>query len=1115
MKSLHILLFLSFVPICSGANGAESDPFAAQIQPFLKTYCFECHNERKSSAELNLTKYKSAAQLADDFRQWEHVITFVRSTEMPPDEAKQPAAADRAAFLKSLEELLHSEANKLAGDPGLVLPRRLSNSEYNYTIRDLTGVDIRPADAFPVDPASGEGFSNTGEALQMSPGLFKKYYAAAQQVADHIDFTPSGWKFAPYQASTYADQKKLHEQALLDFYEQHAVNYEKYLTAAWQFRQLNFKQPIAEFAKEKGLSAKYLASLYELLSAEPTKASQYVRRLRERWQAIPSADQSNVAQQQIRELATEIKKLSQQLCPVETQAIVGNAGNAPIDHIDRRNKTAAARDTFNAALLSDNRRFRVEYRDLQKKAKIRVVLQVASLADADKAFVLFKNPNFSTVNNERDYRPNDTQRNTSLFAVLKESNSERLAKLQLGKHPLGHEIDANSFALAAGTTLDFDIDTADLPEGNQLSLFIDAQMDREHSPAGAARVMLADQLNAGMSLADLSFPLVNPDHKIAAELRESCEALCRLFPNRFYYVDDTRGLSAGFHLIEGFFRDDQPLCKHVLNDDELRELDRLWLELDFGTQIAERMLRGFVFFERSERNFMKHADFDSFKEEDPELTKLETVQRLEDAYFARSNGKKLTADEIAVHPIHTFFADIRDGLKRRGELLEKAKSKYLAQLESFGEKAFRRPLTSAESANLRSFFEKLSSNPEQGIEQAVRASVIRLLVSPHFCYRLDPSPAGNTVEQLSDLALASRLSYFLWSSQPDEALLKVAREGKLRDEGELLRQTKRMLQDPKVSGLALEFFGPWLRYRDFLEQESVSREVFTSFDDALKLAMFEEPTRFTTKLLQTNAPLTELLNSDKTLVNKRLAQHYGLPFSGNKEEWIEATGLHAQGRSGILGMAVFLTKNSQPQRTSPVKRGFWVIHHLLGEHIPPPPPDVVALPAKETDTGGKTIRQLLALHTEDAKCARCHVRFDGVGLAMEGFDAIGRARKQDLAGRAIDNVVPLPSGKEARGVPEFAAYLAAERADDFGRTLSHKLLGYALGRSLQLSDQPLLDRLQEILQKNGFRSDTLIETVVTSPQFRTQRSRDFSLAAFRDSNSLRTPPSPPASGAKP
>ena len=131
--------------------------------------------------------------------------------------------------------------------------------------------------------------------------------------------------------------------------------------------------------------------------------------------------------------------------------------------------------------------------------------------------------------------------------------------------------------------------------------------------------------------------------------------------------------------------------------------------------------------------------------------------------------------------------------------------------------------------------------------------------------------------------------------------------------------------------------------------------------------------------------------------------------------------MQSSGRGGVLGMAVFLTKNSQPQRTSPVKRGFWVVHKVLGEHIPPPPADVAVLPAKETDTNGKTIRQLMALHVEDTQCARCHVRFDSIGLAMEGFDPIGRTRAKDLAGRPVDNVVALPSGKEVRGVPEFGA----------------------------------------------------------------------------------------------
>ena len=152
----------------AAASSSAADPFRDQIQPVLQTYCFKCHNETKSEGELNLTRYTSAAMLADDFRQWEHVVTFLKSQEMPPEEAKQPSAAERAELLRVLEEVMLAEARKLAGDPGVVLPRRLSNAEYNYTIRDLTGVDIRPADAFPVDPASGEGFSNTGEALSMS-----------------------------------------------------------------------------------------------------------------------------------------------------------------------------------------------------------------------------------------------------------------------------------------------------------------------------------------------------------------------------------------------------------------------------------------------------------------------------------------------------------------------------------------------------------------------------------------------------------------------------------------------------------------------------------------------------------------------------------------------------------------------------------------------------------------------------------------------------------------------------------------------------------------------------------------------------------------------------------
>jgi hypothetical protein len=213
-----------------------------------------------------------------------------------------------------------------------------------------------------------------------------------------------------------------------------------------------------------------------------------------------------------------------------------------------------------------------------------------------------------------------------------------------------------------------------------------------------------------------------------------------------------------------------------------------------------------------------------------------------------------------------------------------------------------------------------------------------------------------------------------------------------------------------------------------------------------------------------------------------------------------------KGRGGLLGMAVFLTKNSQPQRTSPVKRGFWLVHRVLGEHIPPPPPDVAVLPAKETDTDGKTIRELLNLHVEDSKCARCHQRFDSAGLAMEGFDPIGRYRKKDLAGRLVDDSVALPEGKTVRGIPGFANHLGENRLGEFRVTLCRKFLGYALGRSLLLSDEPLLKEMESSLAKSGDKLSGLFELVVLSREFRDQRCRNFSLARFQSEKTLRVRP---------
>lgn len=1095
--------FVLLAAVCPRAFA--EDLHGDKVVPFLKTYCYKCHNEKTAEGLLNLTQYTSSGLIARDFRQWEHVITFLKEEKMPPRKAVQPTAAERTEFLAAVDKLLLIEARKLAGDPGASTPRRLSNAEYNYTIRDLTGKDIRPTASFPVDPASGEGFTNTSEALVMSPSLFKKYYAAGQDVADHVLLTTTGLEFAPFPVVTFSDRQKYYEQAILRFYEQHRIDLATYLTSAWSYRHrpgARREVTIEAWATDNRLSPKYLSALWIALNADNTNEVFPMQVIRQRWNALPGPAESMPAavpaetRQGIDALAADIRHLSLVLCVPETEAIVSNAGNAPITHIDRRKKTAAGRDRFNAALLEQpTQRLQWELRK-SDKATAKLIISV-STAGPEKfdGYVLLNQPTFSS-SGFGSFNPKDAKKNLSLRAFLAEHAPQQLKDLEFGVHPLGNKIDPDSLVLKVPSELEIEIPAEAAKDPRTHHFYAEARSEETKSRLSVARIGLYNQKPKAETLTG-SVLLFAPGHPASKQFAASCESFCKLFPNRFYFVDDTRGISAGFHLIEGFFRDDQPLCNAVLTEEEKRSLDRLWDELYFSTNILDKMLHGFVFFEREERGFLKHVDFNSIREEDRDLGKEENLLRFEQIYLKRSNVN-VTGAELDKHPIHAFFEDIRQGLKRRAEQLKKAEPAYIQHLQEFAQAAYRRPLTAEEKKQLLEFYQSVAKQEEYGIEQAVRASIVRILVSPHFCFRVEVPPPGKTIQQVSDLALASRLSYFLWSSMPDKELLDLAARGKLNDEETLKAQVRRMLKDPKVNGFAQEFFGQWLQYSDFLKSESVNRQVFPEFDDALKQAMFEEPTRFSVAVIRNDLSVLELLRSDTTYVNKRLARHYGIPFNGGDNDWEKASGMLKLGRGGFPGMAVFLTKNSQPARTSPVKRGFWVVHKLLGEHIPAPPANVAVLPAKETEGMGKSVRQLLALHTESAACARCHQRFDPVGLSMEGFDAIGKSRTKDLAGQPIDNLVHLPSGEEARGIPEFSKYLVTERKQEFTHTLCRKFLGFALGRSLELSDRALVEKLQAELEKNDYRISCLFETVVLSPQFRNQRGKDFAPALLKN-----------------
>jgi hypothetical protein len=327
---------------------------------------------------------------------------------------------------------------------------------------------------------------------------------------------------------------------------------------------------------------------------------------------------------------------------------------------------------------------------------------------------------------------------------------------------------------------------------------------------------------------------------------------------------------------------------------------------------------------------------------------------------------------------------------------------------------------------------------------------------------------------------------------PDEELLARAAAGDLRKPEVLKAQARRMLQDKRVRGLATEFGGNWLDFRRFEQHNAVDRERFASFNEELRQAMFEEPIHFIDDAIRNDRSVLDLLYADYTFVNPVLAKHYGMAkVEGQPEDWVRVADARQYGRGGLLPMSVFLTKNAPGLRTSPVKRGYWVVKRVLGEEIPPPPAAVPELPRDEAKME-LPLRDELARHREDPSCSSCHARFDSFGLALEGYGPIGEVRTQDLAGRPVDVRAEFPNGGEGAGLDGLKAYIRAHREADFIENLCRKTLVYALGRSLMLSDEPAIEEMRGKMAANGNRFSTLVESIVTSPQFLTKRAPDAS-----------------------
>ncbi len=546
-KPFANLLFLIGACVVSACASERDEPalesrFDQVVRPFLNNNCLGCHGAEKPKGKLDLSVYTSVPSIVKEHRVWALVQERLEAEEMPPPEAKrQPLPDERRAVLQWIAAVLDREAKKNAGDPGPVLARRLSNAEFDYTIADLTGVDIRPTKEFPVDPANEAGFDNSGESLAMSPALLKKYLAATRRVADHVVLKPVGFDFAPEPAVTETDRDKYCVRRIIAFYKRHQVDYAQYFLAGWRFQnRRSLGKPdatLADFAAEAELSPKYLATMIKVLE--------------EQW---PEEGPLGELQALWRKLPSDMKK---------------------------QDDARRACERMRARVIRLRKGFEPRVGEMRTRG----------ISPGSQPFVLWR--------------------------------ARRLASGRMS---------------ARGFTAPRDV-----------------------------------------------------------------KVFCRVFPDAFVVSDrppyfDLKGgaqgrpLSAGFHLMQGYFRDDAPLCELVLDDALRNELDSLWRELDFVTGAPMRQYRDFIFFERAEPpRYMRESLFDFARSEDKDSISAAKIEKLRAAYLGKAS--KSGANEEVLKAIETYFAEISSRIRRVERDRLAAEPSHLQALASFAARAYRRPLS--------------------------------------------------------------------------------------------------------------------------------------------------------------------------------------------------------------------------------------------------------------------------------------------------------------------------------------------------------------------------------------------------------------------------------------
>ena len=401
----------------------------------------------------------------------------------------------------------------------------------------------------------------------------------------------------------------------------------------------------------------------------------------------------------------------------------------------------------------------------------------------------------------------------------------------------------------------------------------------------------------------------------------------------------------------------------------------------------------------------------------------------------------------------------------------------------FARRAFRRPPEKGEAERYLHFV-RIAKDQHQDVEVGIRQGLEAMLVSPAFLFREEPQPEPDNAERIhtiSEHTLASRLSYFLWSTMPDERLMKLADEGKLR--ANLKSEVDRMLAHPKSAQMVDHFTGQWLQLRN-LTSRNLARNEFPNFKRGVRFTFASETRHLFRHLVKHNRPLTELLTADYTYVNETLANHYGI--KGVKGKHYQKVSLEGTPRRGLLGHASFHMITSHPTRTSPVLRGKYVLENILNQEPPPPPPNIEQIDPTSAENKGKTLREQMELHRQKPDCASCHNLMDPIGFGLENFNADGTYRKE-ADGKPVDASGTLASGRSFVGADELRQILIEDHKADFHRAVATKMLTYAIGRGVDWYDKPAIDQIVKETEAAGGGTRDIIHAIIRSVPFQKRR----------------------------